>query len=129
MTKFSLKFLVAEPIYRIDEVRISLSIEGSKVHCWSSLPNFSKILQLLKSTEIYSEFVAEIEQELEQRVVFPLLELPEGPVLRILSFLSTRELLDFSECSLACKKLAENNLLWKNFFLRDFPEISQKANW
>ena len=116
-----------QPLYRIDDMTISLSFGSSEIHYSPSIQEFSKIFLLLKSSEMstnFSKFLSKIQEELEQNVVFPLLELPEGPIINILSFLSINTLLDFSTCSSMCKKLAHNNTIWRNLFVRDFPEIS-----
>ena len=116
-----------QPQYSIDDTTISLSIGSTKVRYSPSIQEFSEIFLLLKSSTIsskFSNFLSEITEALEQNFVFPLLDLPEGPIINILSFLNVATLLDFSTCSSTCKKLSHNNMLWKKFFARNFPEIS-----
>ena len=62
-----------------------------------------------------------------------LFDIPEGPLLQILSNLTKSRLNRFGLCSKRCSRLSNTNSLWKNLFINNFPEISildlKKEGW
>jgi hypothetical protein len=102
----------------------------------ASVVEFEAVLRFLKShqsddpnvnsfADKVGHLVDSSSEDCETEIIFPLLDLPEGPIVTILSNLPVSQLLEFSTCNRLCKKLSESNDLWKNQLLRNFPEISE----